>query len=99
MRQDSVLNSAGPVRPVNKPLRCIMGNAQGASKGGCHQLGLGVGKASQRRRHLSWVLKAEWELTGQREDTGIASKGQVTYKDGRGSASRTRTGRWGSAER
>lgn len=84
--------SQAQARPVNKLLRRIMGNALGGPRGGCHQLSLGVGKASQRKRHLSWVLKAEWEFTGQREDTGIACRGRVMYKNGRRSASRARTG-------
>lgn len=41
---------------------------------------------------MSWALKAEWEFTGQREDTGIAGRGPVTDEDVRESASRTRTG-------
>lgn len=84
--------SQARLRPVNKPLKCIMGNALGMPRGWCHQLVLGMGKASQRRRHLSWALKAEWEFTGQREDTGIAGRGPVTDEDVRESASRTRTG-------
>lgn len=51
-----------------------------------------MGKASLRRRHLSWALKAEWEFTGQREGQSIAGRGRVLCKDVRGLASRARMG-------